>query len=236
MKHYIFPIALVLLMAGGGYVLLRESAPAEPVPHVETAMPAVAAPAPATAASATKSALVASAGAAHPDDPPAWLRSAADPTQSLLEPATSPADKAASAAEEDRMARMQAVMTKFQRLQSDPQPQSREILAAIDELESINGSSVVGGVRLDVLRSNMLVIEKMQALSGELRKLQGPGGAPSPQSLELVQTRMAQMEALRSQLRSDVMQPGTPAMPAMPAMPAVPTTSAAPAKSGAPRP
>ncbi len=107
------------------------------------------------------------------------------------------------------MTRLTAIMAKLQKLQSNPQTRPRELVTVLDELQNANGSPVVGGVKIDVLRNNVLVAEKMQGMAEELRRLQNGPDSGSPQNQALIQARLAAMEALRGQLRADVLQ-GSP--------------------------
>lgn len=63
-------------------------------------------------------------------------------------------------------------MEKLNRLQGQPTIDVKEVGAAISELEKINGSAVMNGVRLDVLRENLLVADQMQTAQKELQTLE----------------------------------------------------------------
>ena len=100
-------------------------------------------------------------------------------------------------------------MEKLNRLQGQPTIDVKEVGAAIAELEKINGSPVMSGVRLDVLRENLLVSDQMQTAQKELQTLERAPAANASERAALVQAKTAELAALRSRIRHDVMQ--TPA-------------------------
>ena len=108
-----------------------------------------------------------------------------------------------------RIARLSAVMEKLNRLQVQPTIDVKEVGAAIAELEKINGSPVMSGVRLDVLRENLQIADQMQTAQRELQTLERAPAANAFERASLVQAKTAELAALRSRIRHDVMQ--TPA-------------------------
>lgn len=108
-----------------------------------------------------------------------------------------------------KIARLNVVMEKLNRLQGQPTIDVKEVGAAISELEKINGSPVMSGVRLDVLRENLLVADQMQTAQKELQTLERMSATNASERTALVQAKTAELAALRSRIRHDVMQ--TPA-------------------------
>lgn len=136
---------------------------------------------------------------------PAWLMP--NSRAAATGPATpASADGASTSA---RIARLSVVMEKLNRLQGQPTIDVKEVGAAIAELEKINGSPVMSGVRLDVLRENLLVSDQMQTAQKELQTLERAPAANASERAALVQAKTAELAALRSRIRHDVMQ--TPA-------------------------
>ena len=105
-----------------------------------------------------------------------------------------------------KIARLSVVMEKLNRLQGQPTIDVKEVGAAIAELEKINGSPVMSGVRLDVLRENLLVADQMQTAQRELQTIERAPAANAPERAALIQSKTAELSALRSRIRHDVMQ------------------------------
>lgn len=116
---------------------------------------------------------------------------------------------------------LQAAMQRLDSLRQRGNPQPREVAEALLEVERANGSPVMGGVRLDVLRQNMAVVEKMKALADEVgaqgaqglpvasgAPAAGPGssrpGQPGEASAAMA-ARLEQIAVLQKQLRTDIM-------------------------------
>lgn len=210
MKLRLLCAGLVLATAAVAAYLITDRDVPSSVSGSRPAPPATATPPPvASGASAAPGHTAPSA--TDPATRPAWLQNSDKATPTIARPsADRGAEDPAVVAEQARMTRLTAVMTKLQKLQSNPQTRPRELVAVLDELQSANGSPVVGGVRIDVLRNNVRVAEKMQGMAEELRRLQHGADSGSPQNQALIQARLAEMEALRGQLSADVLQ-GSPA-------------------------
>ncbi|MDB5878870.1 MAG: hypothetical protein JWQ41_2284 [Variovorax sp.] len=136
---------------------------------------------------------------------PAWLM----PKSRAV--ATDPATPASTdgAGPSATIARLNVVMEKLNRLQGQPTIDVKEVGAAIAELEKINGSPVMSGVRLDLLRENLLVADQMQKAQEELQTIERAPAANASERAALIQSKTAELAALRSRIRHDVVQ--TPA-------------------------
>lgn len=147
----------------------------------------------------------------HPDgQTPAWLLPASPtvPASSTNLPTTASPGNA-----DPKIARLNAVLEKLNQLQMQPDIDAKAAAAAIAELEQINGSSVMNGVRFDVLRENLLMSDQIATASKELQALQHAETAETaekantPERAALLQSKIANLAALRSRIRFDVMQP-----------------------------
>ncbi|WP_439520948.1 hypothetical protein [Hydrogenophaga sp.] len=116
--------------------------------------------------------------------------------------AVPPTGAATSQAQADRSLRMQAAVQKLQTLQAkgaaiDPLEAER----ALSDLEKANGSSVLQGIRLDVLRENLRVAAQMQKAAEELQVLQRGDNSAAKQAE--IGRKVAEVQALQKQLRMD---------------------------------
>lgn len=193
--------ALPWLLAGllgaaiGGAVVWLARPDAPPAAAPATAPASV--PTPATPSTGAASA---PAMPAAPASPPPWL--AGDGGSAAQAPAPgggaqpgAPADPQAMAALQDKFARI---------IEGGRQPSPAEVEALLGELERAQGSSVVGGVRIDVLRSNLLKSQQMQVLAEEIQRLAEQPGGPDQQA---IQRKLAELQKLQSELRLDLMAP-----------------------------
>ena len=140
----------------------------------------------------------------HPDgQTPAWLLPASRATAAS---ATNSTATASAGNADPKIARLNALLEKFSRLQMQPNVDTKAAAAAIAELEQINGSSVINGIRLDVLRENLLVADQIETASQELQSLQHAETTDTPARIALLQSKTANLAALRSRIRYDVMQ------------------------------
>ena len=133
---------------------------------------------------------------------PAWLLP--DPIASSSNP-----DSPAATTSAAKLARLGVVMDKLTRLQSQTTIDAKEAVAAIAELEQINGSPVMNGIRLDVLRENVQVADQIQSAAKELQELknlQASQVAVSPERSALIQSKTADLATLRSRIRHDIVQ------------------------------
>lgn len=136
---------------------------------------------------------------------PAWLIPDARATATG---STTPASTDAIGSS-DRIARLSAVMEKLNRLQGQPIIDVKEVNTAIAELEKINGSPVMSGVRLDLLRENLLVADQMQAAQKELQALERMPVTNASERTALVQSKTAELVVLSSRIRHDILQTPT---------------------------
>ena len=140
----------------------------------------------------------------HPDgQTPAWLLPASRATAAS---ATSSTATASAGNADPKIARLNALLEKFSRLQMQPNVDAKAAAAAIAELEQINGSSVINGIRLDVLRESLLVADQIETASQELQSLQHAQTTDTPERIALLQSKTANLAALRSRIRYDVVQ------------------------------
>lgn len=149
------------------------------------------------------------------DARPAWMggTSAAEGTPGLSSQA-SPSGSL-SRGEEARSARMQAAMDRLQKLQSQKNVDPAEVDAALGDVERAHGSSVLQGVRLDVLRENLRLAARMQKAAEELQVLQqrSTSGAAKVETQTAVNKKLAEIEAMQRELRMDFYE-GAPSAPA----------------------
>ena len=130
---------------------------------------------------------------------PAWL----------LPPPRTPANPAVPVsgnADNPKIHRLNAVLEKLNRLQSQPDIDAREAVAAIAELEQINGSAVMNGIRLDVLRENVQVADQVETAAKALQALQQSSSGNLPERAALIQSKTAELDALRARIRHDFLQ------------------------------
>ena len=100
-------------------------------------------------------------------------------------------------------------LKRLQQLQSAGVTDPKQVSDALLQVEQANGSPVLQGIRLDVLRQNLQVAEKMKGLAEEVNTLQqAPKTAGSKDIDGAMRGKLEQLEALQKQLRTDIMQPG----------------------------
>lgn len=187
-----------LIGAAVGGAVVWFTRPADPPAPLATPSPATA-PAQAPAAPATGTPPAAQMPTA-PAAPPPWLTG--EPGSTAPAPAPGGAPQPGAPADPQAMA---ALQEKFSRLiEGGRQPAPAEVEALLGELERAQGSSVVGGVRIDVLRSNLVKSQQMQALAEEIQRLAEQPGGPDQQA---IQRKLAELQKLQSELRLDLMAP-----------------------------
>lgn len=207
MKRLSLFFLLMVLLAAAVVHLLRDP---------DTATPAAGSPAHIPAENGAGAAAPAKSLAGNPANPvlsnqpphsdsqiPAWLLPAS--RAAATGPANLPA-KAFAGNADPKITRLNALLEKFERLQMQPNVDTKAAAAAISELEQINGSSVMNGIRLDVLRENLLMTDQIETASKELQSLQHAETADTPERAALLQSKTANLAALRSRIRYDVMQ------------------------------
>jgi hypothetical protein len=135
---------------------------------------------------------------------PAWMNGPGAAEAVRPAAASSPAT-ASDRESNERAARMRAAMSRLEKLQGQKDPDPKAVDDALAEVERAHGSSVLQGVRLDVLRENLRVAARMQKAAGELQSLQqrsAAGELKPAQQAELNQ-KLAEMETLQRELRMD---------------------------------
>jgi hypothetical protein len=135
------------------------------------------------------------------------MRRDAAPVGDAASAAVKPA--AGTALSEEKKARLEAALKRLQQLQSSGVTDPKQVGDVLLQVEQANGSPVLQGIRLDVLRQNLQVAEKMKALAEELNTLQqAPKTAGSKDIDGAMRAKLEQLEVLQKQLRTDIMQPG----------------------------
>ena len=119
--------------------------------------------------------------------------------------ATSPDAVKSPASSKATESRLDESLRHLQQLQASNVTDPKQVSEAILRVEQANGSPILHGVRLDVLRNNLLIAEKMATISQELQSM-GSRPASAAQSAAM-QPKLDQLEALRKQLRTDVVEP-----------------------------
>lgn len=146
---------------------------------------------------------------------PAWMNgtgfaSASNPTTA---PSSSGGVTGASPEESAKAVRMRATMDRLNKLQSQKDLDPKSVEDALAEVERANGSSVMQGVRLDVLRENLRIAARMKKASEELQVLQqrSTAGELNPAQQAELNKKLADISALQREMRTDFMAntPGT---------------------------
>ncbi|KWE41755.1 hypothetical protein WT51_25305 [Burkholderia territorii] len=114
---------------------------------------------------------------------------------------------ATSEAAQRRQVALQSVLSQFQSMLQQGQRDPVQAAAALAELEKANGSSVLGGVDLSVLRRNLQIAGQMQQIAQQMQSLEPASGASAAdaQSQALLKEKQMQLQALSQQLRAEVM-------------------------------
>lgn len=144
------------------------------------------------------------------DDVPAWARR------------SDAAGKAPGSAAPDRDAaagsrvspEVKAATQRLAALQSKKDLTPREVAAALGDIEKAHGSPIVGGVRLDVLRQNLLVADEMKTVSEELQAMQRAGVLQTAEGRARFQEKVRQIEEIRGRMQMDFGVPPAPALAA----------------------
>ncbi len=181
-----------------------ERAPAAPVVPAPADAGAEAVPAPASPPAADGTA----------GSMPAWMADMVPkPPAGASAAAGAPAGKDA-----ERAARMQAALQSLSRLQaSGKHTDPLEVDKVLAEVQRANGSNVLQGIRLDVLRENLRVAARMQTVANELQALQqrSAGQPPGPELQAEVQRKLDEVQALQRELRMDFYAADRSAAPAV---------------------
>ncbi len=143
----------------------------------------------------------AAAGGQRDEAPPPWI---SGPSTTTPSPRLAPTPQANREAAE-RAARMERAINRLQQLQSQKDVDPMKVDEVLGEVERANGSSVMQGVRLDVLRENLKLAAQMQKLATELQSLQERQVPPERKAEHqaAVDKKVAELEALQRGLRTD---------------------------------
>ena len=201
MKRLLAVLFAMTVIALGVFFALREPEPTSAGSAIPAGTPVERIATPAISQRAPVEAGTAAPARSAETAAPTWMLPATRP-----EPAAPGAPSTAPGGMQDKIARLNAVLQKLNQLQAQPDIDVTSASAAIAELEQINGSPVMNGVRLDVLRENMKIADRIQTVAAELQRLQKSTTAASPEQTALVQSKTAELVALQSRIRHDIMQ------------------------------
>ncbi len=136
--------------------------------------------------------------------PPPWAGNSAAPVGSDLGPAIGSAN-----VDPKKKAAREAVRAKILSLTANGrQPTPAEMNTVLGELERIEGSSVISGVNVGALRSNLAKVDEMQRLGEEMRVESTKPNGGDPQKLKEL---MGRLQKLQAEMRTDIAAPITPA-------------------------
>lgn len=145
-------------------------------------------------------------------DQPAWINSTGPAPASATAPL--PGAPVANPVEDAKAVRMRAAMDRLNKLQSQKDLDPKAVEEALAEIERANGSSVMQGVRLDVLRENLRVAVRLKTASEGMQVLQqrSAAGTLSPAQQVELDKKIAEISAIQREMRTDFMvgTPGTP--------------------------
>lgn len=140
--------------------------------------------------------------APRPGDTPAWR------VQGMAQQPGVQPDRTAAAEQDLRAERFSALARQLDALRQSGDPDPRKAGALLQQLETANGSSTLAGVRLDVLRHNLEVVARMRPYLEELQALRDnlqSGKAPDAAASRSLQEKLARLQDLQKQLRTDVL-------------------------------
>lgn len=104
--------------------------------------------------------------------------------------------------QEDKMKRLKDLQTRFRELSVDGKaPDIDELDRLLDELVGIQGTSVIAGVDLNVLRQNLWVAKEVQALAKELEE---ESKKPKPDQNRMLEITK-EIQEVQRKLRTDIM-------------------------------
>lgn len=202
MKRYLL-ICIVLLACAAGAIYFLLAPP--DVPKVAATPTHLAIPSPRVAAPNAElvrkdPAPVSPLG----DDVPAWARSKDAAVKTPAAPGSGRPPAAVGAAGGGRISpEVKAAAERLAALQTKKNVTPKEVAAALSDIEKANGSPVIGGVRLDVLRQNLLVADEMKTLSEELQAMQQAGALQTAEGRAKFQQKIKQIEEIRGRMQMD---------------------------------
>jgi len=181
---------LIIAAALGGLVvggIVWFARPAPPAP-----------PAPVADMQATGAAAVATPS--NTGAPPPWAEPSAAPTGADLGPAIRNTQ-----ADPKKRAAREAIRTKILSLTANGrQPTPAEMNAVLGELERVEGSSVISGVNVGALRSNLSKVDEMQRLGMEMKDESSKPNGGDPAKLKDIMNRLQKLQA---EMRTDIAAP-----------------------------
>ncbi|MDR0771397.1 MAG: hypothetical protein LBE75_09455 [Burkholderiales bacterium] len=155
--------------------------------------------------------------------PPIAARPPAPPSPELDRYLNAPKDavaiRAGQQAQRDKMERLKNLQTRFKEISAGGKtPDIEELDKLLSELVEIQGTSVIAGVDLNVLRQNLRVAQEVQALAKEM---EAESKKPNPNSNRILEITK-EIQVMQGKLRTDIMVGGgtTPIPPPSPAAPA----------------
>ncbi len=136
----------------------------------------------------------------RPAPVPAWARALpGEPAPKMGGPALAlDADKADPA----RTAAVDRAINRLMALQTKEKPAPREVAAALADLEKAHGSSTFHGLKLDALRTNLELSQRMNDIAAQLEAMQRKAGTQGATPEMMAKVR--ELQALQSQLRMDL--------------------------------
>lgn len=159
---------------------------------------------PAVAAPPVVSAPVAVAPAAPPVPAP-WERPAgtdAGPATARAAGTASASTDKEAAARDERMRALEKVSARLQALRASNRADPAEVDKALGDLERIQGSSVVGGVDLSVVRASLRAATRMQELQKEIEQLRPATGEPTEANKAKLAEKYKEMQAVIAQMQA----------------------------------
>lgn len=133
---------------------------------------------------------------------PAWAQRS--PNDAVRRGASTPSAELPDRGEADaaKQAAVQTALDRLVALQAKERPSPSEVSAAIAQLEDAQGSSVFHGLKLDVLRANLQVGQRMSELAAEFEAMQKR--APGKELTADMMAKLQEMQQLQSKLRTDI--------------------------------
>lgn len=159
---------------------------------------------PAVAAPPVVSAPVAVAPAAPPVPAP-WERPAgtdAGPATARAAGTASASTDKEAAVRDERMRALEKVSARLQALRASNRADPAEVDKALGDLERIQGSSVVGGVDLSVVRASLRAATRMQELQKEIEQLRPATGEPTEANKAKLAEKYKEMQAVIAQMQA----------------------------------
>lgn len=98
---------------------------------------------------------------------------------------------------------LDSAIANLMRLQSAPKVDPGEVVKALDQLERAHGSSVMNGVKLDVLRNNLEISQRISQKATEFDTMlkRNDGKQPTPEMM----AKLKELQSLQGQIRTDIM-------------------------------